>query len=37
MPDCQGPEIFFMLLIGFFTLALLALSFREDRLRSRGS
>jgi len=36
MPDCQIAEILFMALIGAFTVALLVLAFREDRLRSHG-
>jgi len=36
MPDCTLPEILFTALIGTFTLALLFLTFREDRLRARG-
>jgi len=35
MPDCQPAEILFMALIGTFTVALLALAFRKDRLRSK--
>jgi hypothetical protein len=35
MPMCQGAEIFFTAIIGSFTLALLILSFREDRLRAK--
>lgn len=35
MPDCQLAEVFFTALIGTLTVALLALAFREDRLRSK--
>ena len=35
MPDCQLAEILFTALIGTFTVALLALAFREDPLRSK--
>jgi len=36
MPDCQIAEILFMALIGAFTVTLLALAFREERLRTKG-
>jgi hypothetical protein len=36
MPDCQPAEIYFTLLIGTFTFALLALALREDFMRWRG-
>lgn len=36
MPDCQAAEIFFTALIGTFTVVLLFLAFREDRLRAKG-
>jgi hypothetical protein len=36
MPHCQPAEIFFTLLIGGFTLALMFLTLREDYLRSKG-
>jgi hypothetical protein len=36
MPDCQIAEILFTALIGAFAVTLLLLSYREDRLRTRG-
>jgi hypothetical protein len=33
MPHCDAAEIFFTLLIGSFTMALLVLALREDYLR----
>lgn len=36
MPYCQPAEIFFTALIGALTLALLFLTLREDRMRSRS-
>lgn len=36
MPDCQLPEILFTALLGTLTAVLLILTFREDRLRSKG-
>jgi hypothetical protein len=36
MPDCQPAEIFFVVLIGTFTMALLILALREDFLRWKG-
>ena len=36
MPDCQPAEIYFTVLIGTFTVALLFLALREDFLRWKG-